>query len=93
MTDSEYLEAVLLRHFFKVENEKTEMLDKEEKEMRSGIEFRKMYAEFEKKYNPYPVEMSRSEAFGKALNDGLIDQETYDEARKYYANLWNYVGD
>lgn len=31
MTDSEYLEAVLLRHFFHVENEKTEMLDKEEK--------------------------------------------------------------
>ena len=60
---------------------------------RSGIEFRKMYAEFEKKYNPYPVDMSRSEAFGKALNDGLIDQETYDEARKYYGNLWNYVGD
>ena len=30
MSDSEYLEAILLRHFFGVENEKTELLDEEE---------------------------------------------------------------
>lgn len=56
-------------------------------------DFRKMYDEFEKKYNKYPVQMGRYEAFGLALKDGLIDKETYDEARKYYGNLWNYVGD
>lgn len=55
--------------------------------------FRKMYDDFEKKYNPYPVDMSRQSAFAHALQDGLIDEETYDAAREYYGNLWNYVGD
>ena len=27
------------------------------------------------------------------LDDGLIDQETYSAARKYYGSLWFYVGD
>ena len=55
--------------------------------------FGQMYAEFERKYNPYPVDMSRSEAFSKALKDGLIDEETFKEARLYFGSLWNYVGD
>jgi len=57
------------------------------------MDFDKMYTEFEAKYNPYPVQMSRADAFGKALNDGLIDKDTYLAARKYYGNLWFYVGD
>ena len=52
-----------------------------------------MYAEFERKYNKYPVQMSRSKAFLCALNDGLIDKQTYEQAREYYGKLWNYVGD
>lgn len=56
-------------------------------------EFTKMYNEFERKYNPYPIQMSRRDAFMHALNDGLIDKETYEKAREYYGNLWNYVGD
>lgn len=56
-------------------------------------DFSKMYNEFEKKYNPYPIQMSREEAFRNAWQDGLIDKETYNEAREYYGNLWNYVGD
>lgn len=56
-------------------------------------DFNKMYAEFENKYNPYPVDMSRAEAFSKALNDELISEETYQAARKYYGPLWFYVGD
>ena len=56
-------------------------------------DFSAMYNEFEKKYNPYPVQMSRSDAFLHALNDGLIDEETYNQARVYYGKLWNYVGD
>lgn len=56
-------------------------------------DFTKMYGEFERKYNPYPVQMSRSDAFNHALQDGLIDKETYQEAREYYGKLWNYVGD
>lgn len=55
--------------------------------------FDEMYVEFEDKYNPYPVQMSRSEAFGHALDDELIDKETYSKARKYFGNLWFYVGD
>ena len=56
-------------------------------------DYGKMYQEFEKKYNKYPVQMSRSEAFRHALDDGLITKEIYDGARKYYGELWYYVGD
>ena len=56
-------------------------------------DFNEMYQKFERKYNPYPVQMSRAEAFGHALDDGLIDEETYMKARKYFGNLWFYVGD
>lgn len=55
--------------------------------------FSEMYYEFENKYNPYPVQMSRADAFDHALKDGLIDEATYQAARKYYGNLWFYVGD
>lgn len=61
--------------------------------MTNSEKFRKMYAEFEAKYNPYPVQMSRAEAFGNAYRDGLIDDETYKAAREHYGNLWFYVGD
>lgn len=56
-------------------------------------EYRDKYNEFEKKYNPYPVQMSRAEAFGKALRDGLITEEEYGQAREYAGNLWFYTGD
>jgi len=56
-------------------------------------EYNEMYAEFERRYNPYPVQMSRADAFRRALNDGLIDEETYLAARRHYGNLWFYVGD
>lgn len=59
----------------------------------TGMEIQDMYKEFERKYNPYPVQMSRADAFGNAYRDGLIDQETYKKAREYYGNLWFYVGD
>ena len=55
--------------------------------------FNEMYYEFEEKYNHYPVQMSRAEAFGHALNDKLIDEKTYYAARNYFGNLWFYVGD
>lgn len=56
-------------------------------------DFNAMYAEFDRKYNPYPVQISRAEAFRRAFDDGLIDEETFLAARKYYGNLWFYVGD
>ena len=56
-------------------------------------DFDEMYEEFEGRYNPYPVQMSRAEAFRKALDNGAIDKETYLAARRYYGNLWFYVGD
>lgn len=56
-------------------------------------DYGKMYWEFEKKYNPYPVQMSREEAFRHAKEDGLITEYEYCEARAYFGNLWHYVGD
>lgn len=56
-------------------------------------DWNELYAKFERMYNPYPVQMAPYRAFGKALDDGLITEEDYDEAQKYYGNLWNYVGD
>ena len=52
-----------------------------------------LYNKLESIYNPYPVQMSRAEAFGKAMNDGLITDKEYKEAREFYGNLWNYTGD
>lgn len=73
--------------------EKLEQKQQRYEEINAKTDFSRMYAEFERKYNPYPVNMARYEAFGKALNDGLIDQDTYYAAERYYGNLWNYVGD
>lgn len=56
-------------------------------------DYNKLYLEFEKKYNPYPVQMSRAEAFTRAKIDGLITEEEREEARKYFGELWHYVGD
>jgi hypothetical protein len=56
-------------------------------------DFARLYQEFDIKYNPYPVQISRAEAFGRARSDGLIDEYTYHAAHKYYKNLWFYVGD
>ena len=56
-------------------------------------EWDELYNKFESMYNPYPVEMTRAEAFSKAMNDGLITSEDYREVRKVYGSLWNYTGD
>lgn len=60
---------------------------------KTGIEWGELYNKFERMYNPYPVQMSRADAFGRARKDGLITDEEYVEARKFYGNLWNYTGD
>ena len=52
-----------------------------------------LYLVFEVVYYPDPVRMAPFSVFGKALDDGLITEEDYDEVRKYYGNLWTYVGD
>lgn len=52
-----------------------------------------LYEKFEGMYNPYPVQISRASAFGKARNDGLITDEEYKEAHEYFGNLWHYTGD
>ena len=56
-------------------------------------EWNELYNKFEGMYNPYPVQMSRAEAFRKARNDGLITDEEYSEAQEIYGRLWNYTGD
>ena len=71
-------------------------MDNHEEKIRkiiSETNFTKLYNEFERKYNKYPVQMGRYEAFGRALGDHLIDKDTYEAAERYYGNLWNYVGD
>ena len=73
----------------------TEMEEKRRRieEITSKTNFTRLYQQFEDKYNKYPVQMSRAEAFGRAHADGLIDDDTYDAAYMYYKRLWNYVGD
>lgn len=62
--------------------------------VKSGrYDFTKMYLDFEKRYNPYPCDMTYSSAFGHALKDGLITEDIFNKARDYYGSLWNYVGD
>lgn len=60
---------------------------------KTSIKWNELYNKFEGMYNPYPVQMSRSEAFGKAMDDGLITSDEYKEAREFYGSLWNYTGD
>ena len=56
-------------------------------------DFTQMYNLFEQRYNKYPVQMSRAEAFGKASDEGLITKDILAEAETFYGNLWFYVGD
>jgi hypothetical protein len=60
---------------------------------KTRMEWNELYKKFERKYNPYPVQMSRADAFGKAKDDGLITDEEYKEAREIYGDLWFYTGD
>ena len=56
-------------------------------------DFSKLYNEFEERFNPYPIQMSYASAFGHALDEGLIDEQTYHVARIYFGKMWSYVGD
>ena len=60
---------------------------------KTWFEWDELYDKFESMYNPYPVQMSRAEAFSKAVDDGLITEEEYFEAREVYDKLWYYTGD
>ena len=61
--------------------------------VKTRTNWNELYMKFERKYNPYPVQMSRAKAFGNALNDGLITEEEYKEAHNYFGDLWYYTGD
>jgi hypothetical protein len=44
----------------------------------------------------YPIESnygSRCSLWSQGLRDGLISTELYNIAKRYYGNLWTYVGD
>ena len=56
-------------------------------------EWDELYNKFECMYDPYPVQMSRAEIFGNAMEDGLITDEEYKEAHEFYGDLWYYIGD
>lgn len=52
---------------------------------KTGAEWEDLYMRFESMYNPYPtMQMSRAEAFRKALADDLITYEEYKDAHEYY---------
>lgn len=68
-------------------------LTKNKNEEPEKLDFTSMYLEFEHKFNPYPVQMSRNKAFYNAYKEGLITEEVFNKARDYYGSLWDYVGD
>lgn len=37
--------------------------------------------------------VSRQTIYQYGLNDGIITQNEYNEAKNFYGSLWNYVGD
>lgn len=37
--------------------------------------------------------VSRATIFNRALNEGKITKDIWNEAREYYGRLWNYTGD
>ena len=37
--------------------------------------------------------VSRQTIYQHGLDDGIITQNEYNEAKKFYGSLWNYVGD
>lgn len=47
---------------------------------KTRMEWNELYNKFEGMYNPYPVQMSFAEAFGKARDDGLITDDEYKGA-------------
>ena len=57
-----------------------------------NTDYTKLYIELEKEY-PDGGYVSRATIFGYAFRDGMIDEDTYDNARKYFGSLWNYTGD
>ena len=50
--------------------------------------FDAMYIEFEQKYNVYQVPISREQVFMSALLDGMITEDQFNTARKYFGKLW-----
>lgn len=37
--------------------------------------------------------VSRQAIYQCGLNDGIVTRNEYDEAKRFYGSLWNYVGD
>ena len=97
MDNGETAGAWIDRNFEKVQVDFEKAREERELEnIRKAIEsqnFSRMYELFEQRYNKYPVEMSRAEAFGKAADEGLISKDILREAQERYGKLWCYVGD
>lgn len=97
MDNGETAGAWIDRNFDKVQVDFEKVREERELEnIRKAIEsqnFSRMYELFEQRYNKYPVEMSRAEAFGKAADEGLISKDILREAQERYGKLWCYVGD
>ena len=86
-------EASKLIEYLHAAKRKLKQRRKKIDELKRNTNFNQLYFEFEQKYNHYPIQMCRESAFIHALNDGLIDEDTFYAARDYYGRLWNYVGD
>lgn len=66
-------------------------IDGFDKQLKHDIRGAQSYLEGE-----YPITAScssRRTLWGKGLQAGLVTQDLYDSASKYYGKLWNYAGD
>lgn len=55
-------------------------------------EIRKLTNTLESMY-PDGGYVSRQTIYQHGLDDGIITQNEYNEAKNFYGSLWNYVGD
>lgn len=79
-----------------IAKEAVESQKKKEAEIKKAIkrkDWNTVYNKTERWYNKYPVDMSRQEVFRNLEKDGYITDENYNEAKLYFKDLWNYVGD
>ena len=56
------------------------------------VSINELYNKFETEYEEGGY-VSRAAIFNRALNEGKITKDIWNEAREYYGRLWNYTGD
>lgn len=92
--EREKLKEELAKYKTKEVLEEREKIKKEEvKKAIKKKDWTTVYNKAEGWYNKYPVQMGRYEVFRYLKEDGYVTDEEVSEARDYFGNLWDYVGD